>query len=188
MRSEKEKIYDAWLAASARLGDRQALSLLAERWNARLLAHACRLTGEPELAADVTQEAWTQIIKGIAGLDDADAFAAWAFRIVTRRCARAIKSRQRRRAGIAALGREPQPNLDRVDLASLGEQQTDLAVIQAAMRELPPDQRAALALFYLEDFRVAEIAVALDAPVGTIKTRLMHARRKLRAKLQGESQ
>jgi len=184
MRDEKEKVFDAWLAASARLGDREALSLLAERWNSRLLAHAYRLSGERDLAADITQEAWTQIIRGIAGLDDADAFAAWAFRIVTRRCAHAIKGLQRRRRDLAAFAREPEP--DPIG-ASTGERQIDLAAVQAAMQGLPRDQRAALALFYLEDLRVAEIAVALDVPVGTIKTRLMHARQKLRAKLQGDS-
>ncbi len=64
MRTEKDRVYDSFLAASARLGDRQALARLAERWQPRLLAHARRLTGEPELAADLTQEAWIEIIRG----------------------------------------------------------------------------------------------------------------------------
>jgi RNA polymerase sigma factor (sigma-70 family) len=55
-----------------------------------------------------------------------------------------------------------------------------------AMSELPIDQRAALGLFYLEGLRIAEIAVALNTTPGTIKTRLMHARNKLRAHLEGE--
>lgn|GEM_PF-493609 len=169
MRTEKDKVYDAWLAASARLGDRQALTRLAERWQSRLKAHAWRLTGDTELAADVTQEAWIQIIQGIARLDDSNAFAAWAFRIVSRRCARAIRHRQRQRAGVAALGREPEPQgLD----AGSSENGADLAMVRAAMAELPTDQRAALGLFYLEGLRIAEIAVALDTPPGTIKTRL----------------
>jgi RNA polymerase sigma-70 factor (ECF subfamily) len=184
MRSEKDKVYDSYLAASARLGDRQALANLVDRWQQRLLAHARRLTGEPELAADVTQEAWIEIIRGIARLNDSDAFAAWAFRIVTRRCARAIGRRQRRRKGQAALVRATDPT------ASAGptdERHADLATVRDAMAKLPPDQHAALALFYLEDLRIAEIAVALDTAPGTIKTRLMHARNKLRAKLQGET-
>ena len=52
--------------------------------------------------------------------------------------------------------------------------------VREAIRALPPDQRAALALVYLHELSVAEAALALDAPEGTIKTRLMHARRKLR--------
>ena len=61
-----------------------------------------------------------------------------------------------------------------------GERATDAARLSRAMARLPPDQRAAIALFYLEDLSVAEIAVALDAPSGTVKTRLMHARERLR--------
>ncbi len=46
--------------------------------------------------------------------------------------------------------------------------------------------RAAIGLFYLEEMSVAEVAVALEIPVGTVKTRLMHGRKKLRATLEGD--
>lgn len=184
VRSDKDKVYDSFLAASARLGDDRALARLAERWQPRLLAHARRLAGERELAADITQQAWIEIIRGIAGLKDSDAFAAWAYRIVTRRCARAIGRRQRRRGGLAALAIE---NEAITNESVHCEQHTELAIIQSAMAELPPDQQAAMALFYLDGLRIAEIAVALDTAPGTIKTRLMHARNKLRAKLEGET-
>lgn len=58
--------------------------------------------------------------------------------------------------------------------------------MRSAMRELPAEQRAAIALFHLEELSVAEVAVALDVPVGTVKTRLMNARRRLRAALEGD--
>ena len=50
---------------------------------------------------------------------------------------------------------------------------------------LPPGQRAALALYHLDQLGVAEIAIALDVPPGTVKTRLMHARRTLRTLFEG---
>ena len=56
-----------------------------------------------------------------------------------------------------------------------------------AISRLPPDQAATIALFYLDDLTVTEVATALDVPMGTVKTRLMHARRKLRALLEGEN-
>jgi RNA polymerase sigma factor (sigma-70 family) len=182
-RSEKERALDAYLAAAARVGDRAALGRLVDRWQGKLLAHAWRLTGDRELANDVVQEVWVDVIRGIGSLLDEDAFAAWAFRIVTRRCARAIGSLQRQREGKALLLREPEAQPDPVSQA---ETPAEMAIVRAAMAELPADQRAALALFYLEGLRVAEIAVALDVPVGTIKTRLMHARNALRARLEGE--
>lgn len=184
VRNEKEKALDAYLAASARVGDRDALDKLAERWHRKLLAYSHRLTGEAELAADVAQDAWGEIIRGIAGLDDAAAFPAWAFRIVSRRCAKAISKRQRRRAGTAALSREDAPKGD----DHFGhENRAELDIVSRAMNELSTDHRAALALFYVEGLRIAEIAVALEIAPGTVKTRLMHARNKLRAQLEGET-
>ena len=56
----------------------------------------------------------------------------------------------------------------------------------AAIATLPRDQAATIALFYLEDMSVGEVSTALDVPVGTVKTRLMHARRKLRSVLEGD--
>ncbi|WP_376694701.1 RNA polymerase sigma factor [Wenzhouxiangella sp. EGI_FJ10305] len=184
MRTDKEKALDAYLAASARMGDRDALDKLAGRWHRKLLAHAHRLTGEADLASDMAQEAWAEIIRGIRGLDDTNAFPAWAFRIVSRRCARAIGKRQRRRAGTAALAREDsQQGKDHTG----HEDRAELDIIRRAMDELPPEQRAALGLFYQEGLRIAEIAVALEVAPGTVKTRLMHARNKLRARLEGET-
>jgi len=58
--------------------------------------------------------------------------------------------------------------------------------LRRAIQALPRDQRAAIALYHLEEMSVAEVAVALNVAAGTVKTRLMHARRKLRAALEGE--
>ena len=67
-----------------------------------------------------------------------------------------------------------------------GEFAADVSVVMAAIATLPGTQRAALALFYIDELSVAEIAVATDVPPGTVKTRLMHARRKVRAILEGD--
>ena len=68
-----------------------------------------------------------------------------------------------------------------------GETAAELASVAAAISKLPAPQRAALALFYIEDLSIAEIAIATDVPPGTVKTRLMHARRKVRELLLGDS-
>ena len=183
MRREERRLYDEYLAAAARAGDRLALERLAERWQPRLLGHAWRLTGDGELARDVAQEAWVEILRGLAALDDAMAFPAWAMRIVTRRAAKAIGRRQRRRRAIDDLAHEPAPSSP----VNRGEHDAEFQLVRAAMTELPSEQRSALGLFYLEEMSVAEIAVALDVPPGTVKTRLMHARRKLRRTMKGDT-
>lgn len=181
---ETERIFDEYLVASARLGDRHAWERLVTRWQPRLVRHAWRLTGHAEQARDVVQEAWLDIFRGLRRLDDVAAFPAWALQVVTRRCQRVFRDARRERGGLAGLAAEAaiaEPQ------AATGELAVDLAQVRAAMQALPPPQRAALALFHLENLSVAEIAVALDVPPGTVKTRLMHARRKIRARIEGES-
>lgn len=176
--------YEAYLVASARLGDRAAERELVERWQPRLIAHAWRLTGEAELERDMAQDAWLDILRGLSRLDDAKSFPAWALQILTRRCAKAIRRKQRWRAGEAALACEPAISIE--DGEETGIRDDDLRAVQAALAELPAPQRAALALFYRDEMSIAEIAVALEVPAGTVKTRLMHARRKLREKMKGD--
>jgi RNA polymerase sigma factor (sigma-70 family) len=176
----RERALDGYLVASARLGDRKAFGLLAERWQAKLTAHAWRLLGDEEGAREAAQEAWTEIVCGLHRLRDARAFPAWAYRIVSRRCARLIgQARQRRRLAETMLAEPDIP-------AAETESASDIDRLRKAIRSLPAGQRAAVALFHLEEMSVAEVAVALGVPAGTVKTRLMHARKKLRDVLQGE--
>jgi RNA polymerase sigma factor (sigma-70 family) len=182
VRSDKERVYDAYLAASARVGDREAFALLVKRWQPRFLGHAYRLTGDPELAADAAQEAWLEVLHGISRLSDAAAFPAWALRIVSRRCAKLIRGRQRQRATAYSLKNEP--TSDGPD-ESGAQAQSDFAAVEEALACLSSEQQAAIRLHYLEGMDIAQIAMVLDAPAGTVKTRLMHARRKLRKLLEG---
>lgn len=178
----REQLLDEYLVASARVGDRKAFELLARRWQGKLLAHAWRLTGDADLAREAAQEGWIEIQRGLGRLRDERAFPAWAYQIVSRRCAREIGRVRRGRALAVAAAAEPAE-------ASTAPEEGDapaMARLRSALAGLPPEQRAAIALFYLEALSVAETAVALNVPAGTVKTRLMHARRKLRAVLEGD--
>ncbi len=175
MTADQDRIYDDYLAAAARAGDAAAFDTLARRWQSKLVGHAWRLTGDAEAARDIAQDAWSSIARGIRRLDDSAAFPAFAFRIVTRRAADHIRARRRSRALETAMAVEP------VLTAELSDASASAGALQKALAALPPDQRAAIALFYLEDFSVAEIATALEIPAGTVKTRLMAAREKLKA-------
>lgn len=181
MRNSTERLLDAYLVASARAGSRSALDRLARRWHPKLLAHARRLTGEAELAEEAVQHGWGEILRGIGRLKDDRAFPAWAYRIVSRSCAGEISKVTRRRKLAAAFTSEPQ------DYASEPAEPDEHHTLRAAIRQLDPAHRAAIALYHFEELSVAETAVALDIPAGTVKTRLMNARKKLRLILEGET-
>jgi RNA polymerase sigma-70 factor (ECF subfamily) len=175
---QRNKTLDAFLVAAAQAGERDKLDALVRRWQPRLLAHAWRLLRDTEQAKDAVQEGWVQIIRGLRGLHSADAFPAWALQIITRRCAQTIRTLCRHRSLQAQIDAEPTPP-PAPDPADDHESQFSQTRIKAALGQLNPDQHAATALFYFEGLSVAEIALALDTPSGTIKTRLMHARKRL---------
>ena len=175
------RLADAAEVAAARAGDRAAWARLVKRRGPRLYTHARRLTDTPEAAQDVVQDAWVGIWRGLHGLQDDFAFLPWALRIVTRRAAAVIQRQVSDRRLTTAWAAEQALTPEAVDPPEGPDQ-----ALAAAIARLPRDQAAALALFYLEDMRVAEVAVALDIPPGTVKTRLMHARQKLRALLEGD--
>ena len=179
------RLFDEYLVASAqaggRSGGRAAMEQLARRWHPKLVGHAMRLTGEREMAEDAVQAAWGEIVKGIARLQDPRAFPAWAFRIVSRACAKEIGRAVQRRELAHAYSAEPQETASQPVEPSGGDR------LRFAIRQLPPGERAAIALHHFEELRVAEVAVALDVPVGTVKSRLANARTRLRAILEGEN-
>lgn len=172
---------EAIIIAEARGGSVTAFEKLARHWHSRLVAHGFRLTRERDMAEEAAQAAWLDIAKGLRSLRDVQAFPAWAYRIVTRRCANLIHKRQNDRDLLAELMAEPLGDVSVEPSAHLG----DSSALQRAIAHLPPGQRAALALHYFEELSIAEVAVALAIPAGTVKTRLMHARNQLRQLLEG---
>lgn len=180
MAAGASRIVDEYLLLAIRAGDSRAFDALARRWHRKLLAHAWRLLGDGEAARDAVQDGWIEIARGLPRLRDDKAFPAWAYRIVSRRCAGAVGHAVRTRRLAAELERDGSVE----DAPEAGGRDHDR--LRAAIRALPEEQRAAIALFHFEELSVAEVAVALDVPAGTVKTRLMHARRKLRATLGGD--
>lgn len=181
MNRNSERIYDEFLVSAARTGDVPALSRLVARWQPRLFRHAWRVLGDSDRAKDVVQEAWMEILRGLARLDDAAAFPAWAYRIVTRRCQRRFKYAGRE---ISEGDVDESKFTQHTQENESGEFAAELSNVMSAIWKLPASQRATLALFYIEELSVAEIAMATDVPPGTVKTRLMHARQKVRAILK----
>lgn len=177
--SDQAKALDALHVAAALAGEGEGWAMLVRRRGPRLYSHARRLSDSHEAAQDIVQDGWIEILRGLPGLREPGAFLPWALRIVTRRAAAEVRGQIVRRRLSRELAAEPEP--EPTSTAS-----GDEAALARAIASLPRDQAATLALFYLEDMRVAEVAIALDVPPGTVKTRLMHARQKLRAILEGE--
>jgi RNA polymerase sigma factor (sigma-70 family) len=186
--TEQERIDDELLVLGSLQGDLGAFDALVGRWQKRLWQHAWRLTGNEEAAWDVMQESWIAISRGLPRLDDVGAFPAWAYRIVSHKCRDWIRREQRRRRATDQYRdrcveqseenlAEGSPDDGSLDDGSLDDITANLA---EALARLPSRDRAILALRYQDEFSTAEIADILDIPAGTVKSRLFHARQRLR--------
>ena len=177
MRRTPETIYDEWLVLRAQDEDAEALRILTLRWHGRLVRHAIHLTGNRDAASDVAQESWLAIVKGLRKLNDPARFPAWAFRIVSNKSADWVRTRVRDRPDQPP--KPPEPSRDASSQSQL-EHHEDIVQLRRALRELSAEHRAALSLHYLDGLSILEIAESLNIPPGTVKSRLHHARSRLR--------
>lgn len=171
--SDTGRVYDELLVILVQANDGRAAVRLAARWQPRLLRTARRLLRDEDAARDAVQEAWLGILRGVVSLRDPAAFPAWAFGILHRRCVDCIRRSGRERG--APL---PEPR------AATGCE--DRIAIDQAMAALSPEQRAAAQLHFGEGLTLAEVATATGVPLGTAKSRIFHARRRLAAALSGD--
>lgn len=167
------------LVARAQAGDRDAFRQLVERYQGRAYAVAYALTGRRDEALDVVQEAFLKAFRTLATFRGDSAFYTWFYRIVLNV---AIDLARRERPA-SPEGLEPLAGPPGGDPAEQAYRAELRAAIVAALRTLPPEQRAVVVLREIEGLSYAEIAATLQVPIGTVMSRLFYARRKLRAAL-----
>lgn len=180
MQRNAEHIYDELLVLRAQDGEVEAMNELVSRWNHRLLAHARHLLSDESAASDALQDAWYDIVRTIGKLHDPAAYRVWMYRIVSRRCTDGIRRKVRHRRLLAGT---PVP----AEASSTDEQvqhSDEGRALRKALATLPGDIRAMLALRYRENLPLAAIALVLNCPATTVKSRLHEARRQLRSLLE----
>jgi RNA polymerase sigma-70 factor, ECF subfamily len=143
---------------------------------APLIALATTMTGDRDLGADLAHEALARAYRDWRTVGSLDRPGAWVRRVVINLTVDAHRRSARETLAVARM--DPHPVSVAVDL-------TDEA-FWVAVRALPERQRAAVALFYIEDLAVADIAEILGVAPGTVKTSLFMARRSLAVTLGAE--
>lgn len=154
-----------------RRGDRSAFSELYQRYQPRLYGYLLRLLANPvmveEILDDVMLVVWTDARK----YRGAAAVSTWIFGIAYRKALTAMRADRRYQS---RLDRNTDPN------AIASESMQHAEWIRAGLARLSPDHRQVLELTYFGGFSYREIADIAGCPVNTVKTRMFHARRRLR--------
>jgi RNA polymerase sigma-70 factor (ECF subfamily) len=180
-RQKDAALVSAWLA-----GQREAFGSLYVRWNPKFVRYATRLLSETEEALDACQDGWTDIVRSLERLNDRSLFGVWGYRIITRKCHRRLRRRYRQRAAETALEAETVLAELSPELVQQAEDRMDAETVRRALTCLPRPQLMAMELFYVDGLSIAEIAAVLGVPAGTVKTRLLHGRARVRIFILGE--
>ena len=173
------------LIQKAGRGDAYAFEQLMAAHENKMYAVALRMCGNREDAQDCLQEAMVRVYRALSGFKGQSSFSTWVYRITMNSCLDELRRRKNRMtSSLDAMlenGFAPSDDGDTPEQSSLRSEQR--RALERAIRELPEDMRAAIVLRDVQGLSYEEIAQALEANVGTIKSRISRGREKLRGVL-----
>src|SRR6266511_3138763 len=168
------------LVELARSGDQEAFSALAASVVDRLYATAVLILRDHSMADDATQETIVRAWRDLRSLRDPDRFDAWLRRLLVNACHDEGRRQRRRGSEVTLLS---------IHAPSIGDLSAEFAerdALERAFRRLSSEQRTAVVLHYYEGLSQPEVADATGVPLGTVKSRIHHAIRALRAALEAD--
>jgi RNA polymerase sigma-70 factor (ECF subfamily) len=131
---------------------------------------------DPDAADDVLQEVWLTVYQQIREVTNPAGFRAWLFRTARHRAIDVLRAERRRsRQAMEAFAEVGRWYGTRADLSP-----ADTSALDAALATLSPEHREAVQLRFLEDLTYADIASITGCPLGTVRSRIHHAKTKLR--------
>ncbi len=171
-----------------RSGDTDAFGSLVDEYQKNVYNLALRMTGSPEDAQDMSQEAFIKAYNSLSSFRGDSKFSVWLYRIVSNVCLDFLRSRSKNQPmSLNVELDDGETELDIPDLRSLPEDELERALTRQAVRDgldaLPTDQRQILLLREIEGFSYEEICRILDLEEGTVKSRIFRARKNLCARL-----
>jgi RNA polymerase sigma-70 factor (ECF subfamily) len=158
-----------------------AFERLADRYERKVYRLCCSLLRDPDQAEDAAQESLVRVWKALAKYDQRASLSTWIYTITRNRCLTAIE-RRRDQASLS----DPAVEQEAEAAQAVGpEAELDhLAMLRELVDALPERFRRVLTLFYYEERSVAEVALMLGQPEGTVKTNLHRARAALGERLR----
>jgi RNA polymerase sigma-70 factor (ECF subfamily) len=179
----------------ARQGDRDAFGEIVEAYRERLFLAALALLRNHEDARDMSQEAFVRAFRNLQRFDTQRPFYPWIHRILRNLCLdHQQKYGPHRQVSLEAITEETHGTIESELVSGQGDQgdvrdsiqRAQVAkLIRGAIDELKPEFREILILKHLEEMPYKDIAETLDIPMGTVMSRLFHARKALKSKLEG---
>jgi RNA polymerase sigma-70 factor (ECF subfamily) len=168
---------DAQIVVRAQAGDQDAFACLATECAGRLHSVAFNILRDRGLAEDATQQALLSMWQALPTLRDPNRFDAWAYRTVVRVCYAESRRSKRFLSALKALASDRHEAPDPLRGVENRDQ------LERALARLSLDHRTILVLRFHLDLKIDDVAAVLDIPVGTARSRLDRATKKIRPAL-----
>ena len=172
---------DTDLVVRAQNGDEEAFASLALAAGDRLHAVAHRILRDTDLAEDATQHALLSIWRDLPQLRDPARFDAWSYRLLVRACYAEGRRTRQWSPNLHLLSADEPTGADGASAV------VDRDQLERGFRRLSIDHRAVVVLHHYLDRPLEEVAEILGVPIGTVRSRLLHAMRGLRAALDADA-
>lgn len=179
-------VTESELVLAAQGGDQGAFGKLVEQNQGKIYSLCYRMTGNPDDAADLTQEAFLNAWRGLSKFGGQAAFSTWLYRLASNACIDFLRREKRRSALSMTLedGDDEERQADLPDQRWSPERELERKEARQALQEglaaLSPEHREVLLLRETEGLSYQEIAQALGLEEGTVKSRIARARMALK--------
>jgi RNA polymerase sigma-70 factor (ECF subfamily) len=168
-----------------REGDVAVMGELYDAHHAAVRAFARRLIGDVAAAEDLVHDVFCALPKALRGFRGDSSLRTFLMAVAVNHARHHVRGAVRRRAALERLGREPAASADSPEHDARRRELAEL--LTRALDALPIDQRVAFVLCEVEERTSREAALIAGVPEATIRTRLFHAKRKLRDALAMEA-
>ncbi len=173
---------DEELVSRVQHGDKAAFDLLVIKYQHKIIQLVNRYVKDPSEAQDVAQEAFIKAYRALGAFRGEATFYTWLYRIAINTAKNYLILRARRHSNyqldiqeVEAIGNEPQlQGMDTPEQLILNEE--IMTTLNKAIEDLPEEMQLAFKLREFEGLSYEEIALAMDCPIGTIRSRLFRAR------------
>jgi RNA polymerase sigma-70 factor (ECF subfamily) len=172
-----QEFIDRVLVLRCQLRDREAFAELIDRYQRPLRYFITRLVGSPDRAEEVCQETWLTVVSKVHTLRDAGTFTTWLYRIARNR----VYQELRRKKQVVELDEDfPAPDSTEAEI-DFGD---DVAKLHRCLDRLTPVHKEVLLLKFLEEMSYEQMADVLGCNIGTVRSRIFHAKLALRKELE----
>ena len=165
------------LVLRAQLGDKDAFGRLFERYHGPVLYYVRRLLGDLDRAEDVLQDVWLTVYRQIGRLEEPLAFPVWLYRIARNKTIQRLRAKR-----IEIPLEEHSAAWAEVPADDFTPEQA--GQIHTCLEKLSRRHREVLVLRFMQQMKYEQIASVVGCSVGTVKSRLHHAKHKLRAEME----